>query len=88
MLTRANARLEQSTAFAQTTGPALSGLVIKVVSAPVAILVDAVSYLVGGVVTATIPLDEGRTDNSTRRSARTEIAEGLRWICTNPTLGP
>lgn len=88
LLTRANARLEQSTAFAQTTGPALSGLLIKVVSAPVAILVDAVSYLVSGVVTATIPLAEGRTDTTARQTARTEIAEGLRFAYTHPTLGP
>ena len=88
LLVRANARLEQSTAFASTTGPALSGLLIKVVSAPVAILVDAVSYLVSGIVTATIPLDERRVDRSTRRRARVEITEGLRWAYTHPTLGP
>src|SRR5262249_25102992 len=50
MLTRAFARIEQSDAVAQTTGPALAGLLISAIGAPLVILFDAVSYLASGLL--------------------------------------
>ena len=41
LLTAANARLDQSDAVAQTSGPALAGGLISVLGAPVAVLIDA-----------------------------------------------
>ncbi|MET1006852.1 MAG: MFS transporter [Propionibacteriaceae bacterium] len=89
LLTRANARLEQSAAVAQTTGPALAGLLIRLLSAPVAILVDAVTYLVGAAMVASLPDLEPRTQGRPPRgSARAEIAEGLRWVYRHTYLAP
>jgi hypothetical protein len=48
LLTPAYAGLEQTSAVAQTGGPVVAGALIKLVGAPVAILVDAVSYLISG----------------------------------------
>jgi tRNA A37 threonylcarbamoyltransferase TsaD len=43
LLTRANARLDQSDAVAQTSGPALAGGLVSLLTAPWAVLVDAAS---------------------------------------------
>lgn len=50
LLTRANARLDQSDAVAQTSGPALAGGLISLLTAPWAVLVDAASYVASGLL--------------------------------------
>lgn len=88
LLTRANARLELSTAVAQTSGPAVAGLLIRLVSAPVAILLDALSYLVGALVLLSIRSPEVRVVRAADPpTARAEIAEGLRWVYRHRLLG-
>ncbi|WP_341395765.1 MFS transporter [Arthrobacter sp. G119Y2] len=54
LLTRANARLQQSDTVAQTTGSAAAGGLVALVSAPFALLVDAASYLFSAVVLLTL----------------------------------
>ncbi|MFC7646849.1 MFS transporter [Streptosporangium lutulentum] len=66
LLIPANARLEQSDSVAQTAGPLLAGALIQVVGAPVAMLVDAASYLVSGVLLASISVTE-RAQPASRR---------------------
>jgi len=90
LLTPAYARLEQTTAVTQTGGPVFAGALIKLVGAPAAILVDAVSYLLSGLLLATVrprtpEVAEG-TDQP--RSLRREIREGLRWVYRSSNLGP
>jgi hypothetical protein len=46
LLTPANARLEHTSAVRQTAGPMFAGGLLTAVGAPLAILVDAISYLV------------------------------------------
>lgn len=89
LLVRANARLEQSDSVAQTTGPALAGWLTQVIAAPAAILVDAASYFVSGLVVASI-----QQPHSAPRPALTgdglfrRIQEGLAWVYRHPRLGP
>lgn len=52
-LPSANARLTQSYTVGESTGPALAGVLVRFVGAPVAVLVDAMTYLVSAVVVAT-----------------------------------
>lgn len=47
-LLAANARLDQSASVAQTSGPVAAGALVSWLGAPVAVLVDAVSYVVSG----------------------------------------
>ncbi|GAB3802886.1 MFS transporter [Humibacter antri] len=86
-LWQANARLDQTDAAAQTLGPALGGGLVGLLGAPVAIVVDAVSYLVDAVLNAGIRIDEPR---SAARAANfvAEIREGLKWTYRHRTLGP
>jgi len=86
-LSRANARLQQSDAAAQTSGPALGGALVAVLGAPVAVLVDAASYLASGVLTASIRTVEPAPERE-QRHLRRELAEGVRWVYRHRTLAP
>ncbi|RJQ71977.1 MFS transporter [Pseudonocardiaceae bacterium YIM PH 21723] len=88
LLTAANARLEQSDAAAQTAGPLLAGGLIKVVGAPVAILVDAVSYLVSGLLLASIRVTEPAPRPVERRPVWRELREGLAYVYRHRMLAP
>jgi hypothetical protein len=84
----ANARLDQVEAAAQTAGPALGGLLVGLIGAPLAIAVDAVTYVVDAVLIAGLRVAEARRPNTGRRSVRREVAEGLRWTYRHRVLGP
>ena len=53
-LQRAHARLDKADAVAQTAGPALAGALIRVLGAPLAVLVDALTYLFSAVMVASL----------------------------------
>jgi len=84
----ANAALDQSDAAAQTAGPALGGLLTGLLGAPVAIAVDAASYLLDAVLIGTLRVTEPARAAPGRRHLRREIAEGVRWTYRHPVLGP
>ncbi|XVV05671.1 MFS transporter [Actinosynnema sp. CA-248983] len=86
-LTTANARMEQTRATAQSAGPTLAGVLITAVGAPLAILVDAVSYLASGLVLTTLRVEE-QVVPPERRNLRRELREGLRWVYRHPVLRP
>ncbi len=80
-LQRAHARIDGADAAAQTSGPALAGLLVSWVGAPFAVLVDAGTYLVSAVTVAT--LDTKETAPSVPVALphlRREIGEGVRWV--------
>lgn len=86
-LVRANARLDQTDAGAQTLGPALGGGLVGLLGAPVAIAVDAISYLVDAALNASVQVDEPRSDSRTR-NLRAEVREGLQFMYHHHTLAP
>ena len=88
LLTRANARLDQSDAVAQTSGPALAGALVSLLTAPWAVLVDAVSYLASGLLLLRVPVTEPPSRRLSLRGVGGEAAEGLRWLYRHRTLGP
>ncbi|GGP46177.1 MFS transporter [Saccharothrix coeruleofusca] len=87
LLTEANARLGQVGAVAQAVGPVVGGWLVKAVGAPVAILLDAVSYLVSGLVLATLRVTERVAPAPSRHLGR-ELREGLAWLYRHRTLAP
>jgi MFS family permease len=102
LLGAAHARIDQADAVAQGSGPALAGAVISVMGAPLAVLIDAVSYLASAVLVATVRLREpaaakpdtqpgSTTKGGPRRAVRglgMDIREGVRWVYRHPTLLP
>jgi MFS family permease len=87
-LVTANARLDQADTAAQTLGPALGGGLVGVLGAPVAVVVDAVSYLVEAVLVAGLHVEEPKRVVTRRRSLRSDVADGVRWGYGHRILGP
>lgn len=89
ILLPAHARLNQSAAVAQTSGPVVAGALVTALGAPFAVLVDAATYLVSGLLIATIRTTEKVTQAPRAAgSLRREIGEGLRWVYRHRTLAP
>ena len=88
LLTRANARLDQSDAVAQTSGPVLAGALVSLLTAPWAVLVDAVSYLASGLLLMRVRVEEPPAGARPRAGVVGEAAEGLRWLYGHATLRP
>jgi MFS family permease len=86
LLTDANARLEQTSSVAQAVGPMVAGWLVNAVNAAVAILVDAISYLVSGLVLARLSSPE--PPPTQERDLRREVREGLKWVYGHPVLNP
>ncbi|KAB2331373.1 MFS transporter [Bacillus mesophilum] len=78
LLTRANARLEQSSAVAETSGPAIGGGLVSLIGAPFALLFDAISYLFSGVLMASIKHQP--SEKVKMGPLGQQIKEGLRWV--------
>lgn len=86
-LTDANGKLEVSRTAAQTGGPALGGGLVSLLTAPYAILADAISFVASGLLISGIRCEEPAPDpNVDRRRLRTEITEGLRFVFRHPIL--
>jgi len=91
-LAEGNSRLEISRSAAQILGPGLGGFLVGVITAPMAILADALSYLgsagfLFGIRTAARePTVSKHGDAAPRPSIRHEIAEGLRFYARSSLL--
>jgi MFS family permease len=81
-----NGKLESSRAVAQVAGPGVTGVLLKVLGAPVLIAFDAVSFLVSALFIGRIRHVDTVPDRAARRTLRTEIAEGLGFVVRHPLL--
>ncbi len=88
-LVEGNAKLEVSRSSAQIGGPGIAGILIGVVSAPIAILVDAISFLGSAMFVFLIRRQEPPVQQAGREAGvrsrpgsgmRREIAAGLRYV--------
>jgi len=76
-----NSKLATSSSLAEIGGPGLAGALVQLVSAPFAILVDAVSFAVSAVSLMLIHAPEPpRPVRTSSTAIRQEIAEGLRLV--------
>lgn len=88
LLIQAHARVDQSAAVAQTTGPALAGALVSLVGAPWAVVVDAASYLFSAGMLAGVRLDEPKLQSAGLRSIWREAAAGAAYVYRHRTLAP
>jgi MFS family permease len=79
-LTEANSRLQASIAFAGVAGPGLAGLLIGLITAPITLTVDAVSYLFSAAGLIAIRRPEPEPDARQRISVRRSMAEGFHAV--------
>ncbi|MCP9988929.1 MFS transporter [Streptomyces sudanensis] len=86
-LVAANGRLQATYSAARVGGPGVGGLLVQALSAPVALLVDALSFLVSAVGLSSIEAEE-RVRSKEERAGRvwTSITEGLRYSFGQPLL--
>lgn len=87
-LIEGNGKLEVTRSASQVAGPGMAGVLVGLLTAPVAVLLDAVSFLVSAGMLLLIrkpePAPELRPEG--RQGMRAEIAEGLQVILRNPLL--
>jgi MFS family permease len=84
----ANARLEATAQVSTLGGPALAGLLMRVVSAPVVMLVDAVTYLVSFLSLSVTKDTEQKPSPATKTKGHllADIGEGLRFVRDQPVI--
>jgi MFS family permease len=89
-----NSKLEISRSAAQIAGPGLAGVLIGIVSAPIAIIGDALSFLASAIAVLWIRKPEPPVDRHVdehgrpRQGLRREVASGLRYVLGHAYLRP
>jgi MFS family permease len=87
-LIEGNSKLEVSRSVAQITGPGVAGVLVQAFTAPLAVAVDAVSFLASFVCLLFIRRQElpPRQHTDARPSMWSDIREGLGVVLGNPLL--
>jgi MFS family permease len=86
-LLEANSTIAASRSAAEFVGFGISGFLVQVLSAPIAILIDAVTYLVSALLLATIRRPEPPPPlREDREPVLVEIRDGLRLVLHDPVL--
>jgi len=86
-LVEGNSKLEMSRSIAQITGPGLAGVLIQVLTAPLAIIIDALSFAISALFFGVIHTPESApVGKDQRQSIWVETGEGLRVVMRQPLL--
>jgi MFS family permease len=86
-LLEGNGKLQASASFAQVAGPGAGGWLIGLVTAPFAIVVNALSFLASAWFIGRIrTVEPAMTPRAERRHLLAEVGEGLRLVLANPLL--
>jgi Sugar phosphate permease len=82
-----NSKLEASGAFAEVAGPGITGILVQVMTAPLAIVADVVSFLVSALCLGLIRRGEpAPSAGKEQASIWLQIGEGLQVVGHNPVL--
>ncbi|HLG97055.1 MAG TPA: MFS transporter [Bryobacteraceae bacterium] len=87
-LVEGNSKLAQSDAIAEIVGPSLTGVLVQLITAPVAILFDSASFLVSAVSVWTIRKPEPAAQTASCSHWKKETMAVLRFIFGHPVLRP
>jgi MFS family permease len=79
-LVEGNANLQASESVSEIAGPSLGGVLIQVLTAPYAVIVDAASFVWSAAWVAAIQVRPPKRLRSKESHLRREIAEGLRFV--------
>lgn len=81
-----NSKLSASQEVARVAGPAITGVLLRVLGAPLLVSFDAASYLLSALFLGGIRHVDTVPDRAARRKLRTEIAEGLSFVVRHALL--
>jgi MFS family permease len=85
-LVEGNAKLQGTQSVAQVAGPALAGPMVQLLTAPYAILVDALTFLWSASWVSAIRSREPKPERSPDRHLLREVREGLSFVLGNRML--
>lgn len=85
-LVEGNSKLEATRSLASLAGPGIAGVVIQVISAPLAIVLDAASFVVSGGLISLITGREPVVARAARSQMLAEVREGLQVVFGNRLL--
>ena len=85
-LVEANAKITLGETSSALIGPGIAGTLIQVLTAPFAIVLDAVSFLASALMLRRLHVPNDVASAPTHRSMWTEIGEGLTLVWNNGTL--
>jgi MFS family permease len=83
-----NSLIHGSRSFSNVAGPSLGGLLVQALSAPVALLADAFSYLVSAAFLGRVRAAEPPVEHEEGPGFRARVAAGLRFIGRNAIFRP
>jgi MFS family permease len=84
----ANSKLTLSSTIAEIAGPGLTGILVQAITAPIAILFDALSFLASALLLAGIRKREPPPPSRQPEHVLTATLAGLRQIFADPVLRP
>ena len=85
-LVEGNAKLQASESVSQIAGPSVGGLLIQALTAPYAVLVDALSFLWSAAWVTAIKARPAKPQRKPDRNLGREIGEGVRFVMGNRLL--
>ncbi|WP_338136194.1 MFS transporter [Bacillus sonorensis] len=88
-LLNGNAKLEVTNGAAQVAGPGIGGYIIQLLTAPIAVFLDAVSFIISFILTLFLPESRvKKRDPSNRQSVWKDIGEGIAFTFQHQILRP
>jgi MFS family permease len=85
-LVEGNSKLAATDAVAEVGGPALAGVLFQWLTAPIAVVVNAATYLVSAAFLATLRAPEPRPESEPRAAWHSDITQGFRLAWAEPRV--
>ena len=85
-IVEANSKLAVTESVARVAGPSLAGILVSVLTAPIAILADALSFVASAVAVIAMRVADPAPPRSERRSIWREIGEGIAVVARDPFI--
>jgi MFS family permease len=86
-ITEANAALEATSSATAVAGPGIGGLLVQLLGAPFALVLDGLSFVFSAVLVGSIQVAEPPpVAGAARRPALEEIREGIAYVASTPVL--
>ncbi len=87
-LVEANSKLQSAIVGAHAAGPSIGGALVTLFSAPIAIAVDAASFLISGSLIASANAHDQVQREPKTTSLRTELRQAATYLLSDPYLRP
>jgi predicted MFS family arabinose efflux permease len=87
-LAEANSKVETTDSLAEISGPGIAGILIEVLSAPITMVIDALSYLVSAALLVSIRKDETPSAHDHDSSLGEDFKSGLRACWSHSVVRP